>query len=474
MLELLLTLVVLLMLLVLGVIGWVIQITRRIQPVDMAPLLQRFDAMERALEKLERSLSEPFSQQRQESAEAARQLREEVARSIRELGEASLQGLREVSEVQKNQLESFAHRLSQLTATTEQKLWEVRQSSEQKLTEMRQSTEQKIESLRTTVETRLTQMQNDNTQKLEQMRQTVDEKLQSTLEKRLGESFTLISERLEKVHNKLGEVQTLANGVGDLKKVLTNVKTRGTWGEWQLGSLLEQLLAPEQYAQNVATRPGSNERVEFVIKFPGRHIGPDGSDQPVLLPIDAKYPQEDYQRLIDATERADPAGVEDAIRHLESRVKSMARDIRDKYICEPQTTNFAILYLPTEGLYAEIARRPGLLELLQREYRVSVAGPTTLAAYVNALQMGFRTLAIQKRSAEVWQLLGTVKGEFGKFAEVLAHVKNKLEQATSTLEKAETRTRVIERQLKDVQELPLADGGQQRPSENQLPVKDEN
>ncbi len=465
MIELLLGLVVLLGLVTVVLL---VMIFQRVRPADLSPVMMRFEALERALERLERSLVEPLAQQRQEAAESARQLREEVARSIKELGEASLQGLREVSEVQKNQLESFAHRLSQLTASTEQRLSEVRQSSEQKLsdmrlsidkqlTDMRQSSEQNNEQLRNTVEAKLTAMQQDNAQKLELMRQTVDEKLQGTLDKRLGDSFKLVSERLELVHKGLGEMQTLAGGVGDLKKVLTNVKTRGTWGEWQLGSLLEQLLSPQQYEQNVATKPGSGERVEFVIKMPGHGDNNSKDDTTVMLPIDAKFPQDDYQRLIQATEQADPVGVEEAIKQLEARIKAMAKDIRDKYINEPLTTNFAIMYLPTEGLFAEVARRPGLLELLQRDYRVSVAGPTTLAAYINALQMGFRTLAIQKRSAEVWETLGVVKTEFGKFGEVLASVKTKLEQATSTIEKAETRTRAIERKLKNVQALPTGD-----------------
>ncbi len=491
MVELLLGLVVLLGLLTVVLLLLIFQ---RVRPTDLSPMTQRFDALERALERLERSLTEPLALQRQEAAEGARQLREEVARSIKQMGDTSMSGLREVSEVQKNQLESFAHRLSQLTANTEQRLTEVRQSSEQQLTqmrqgteqqlqtmqrgteqklsdmrlsidkqlsEMRQSSEQKNEQLRSSVETKLTAMQQDNAQKLELMRQTVDEKLQGTLEKRLGDSFKLVSERLELVHKGLGEMQTLAGGVGDLKRVLTNVKTRGTWGEWQLGTLLEQLLSPQQYEQNVATKPDSGERVEFVIKMPGRGDNGLTDDSTVMLPIDAKFPQEDYQRLIEATEQADPVGVEEAIKQLETRIKSMAKDIRDKYINEPVTTNFAIMYLPTEGLFAEVARRPGLLELLQRDYRVSVAGPTTLAAYVNALQMGFRTLAIQKRSAEVWETLGVVKTEFGKFGEVLANVKTKLEQATSTIEKAETRTRAIERKLKNVQALPIGEGAGQ-------------
>jgi len=306
--------------------------------------------------------------------------------------------------------------------------------------------------LRGVVDARLRGLQEESAKRLEEMRLTVDEKLQGTLEKRLGDSFRLVSERLEAVQRGLGEMQTLANGVGDLKKVLTNVKVRGTWGEIQLGSLLEQILAPEQFVKNVATRPGSLERVEFAIRLPGR--GDDGQGE-VLLPIDAKFPLEDYQRIVEASERGDAAGVEAAARQLEARLEGCARDIHQKYVNPPYTTDFGLLYLPTEGLYAEVTRRPGLLEVLQREHRVSVAGPTTLAALLNSLQMGFRTLAIQQRSSEVWQVLGGVKAELGKFGEVLAKVEKKLAEASTTLELVATRRRVLERKLKTV-EIPAA------------------
>jgi DNA recombination protein RmuC len=286
-------------------------------------------------------------------------------------------------------------------------------------------------------------------QKLEQIRHTVDEQLQTTLEKRLGESFKMVSERLEQVHRGLGEMQTLAAGVGDLKKLLSNVRTRGTWGEVQLGMLLEQILTPEQYATNVATT-GTGERVEFAIKLPGAEPG-----SPVWLPIDAKFPKEDYERLVDAVERADAPAIEESSRQLEARARQCARDIAQKYLAPPRTTDFAIMYLPTEGLYAEVLRRPGLVEALQRE-RLSVAGPMTLSAILNSLQMGFRTLAIQQRSSEVWEVLGTVKTEFGQYADILTKVQKKLEEATHTVETGLTRTRVIQRKLKDVQELPSA------------------
>lgn len=287
-------------------------------------------------------------------------------------------------------------------------------------------------------------------QQLEHMRRTVDEKLHATLEKRLSESFKQVSERLELVHKGLGEMQTLAAGVGDLKRVLSNVKTRGVFGEAQLAALLEQVMTPEQYEKNVATRPGSRERVEFAIKLPG-----DG--KPLFLPIDAKFPQEDYQRLLTAQEAGDVLGAEGAGKALEARVKQEARSIAEKYVEPPHTTDFALLYLPFEGLFAEVLRRPGLFDYVQREWRVTICGPTNLLAYLNSLQMGFRTLAIQQRSSEVWKVLGTVKSEFGRFAEVLANTKRQLQTVANTIDQAEVRTRQIERKLKDVEVLPGAE-----------------
>jgi DNA recombination protein RmuC len=285
-------------------------------------------------------------------------------------------------------------------------------------------------------------------QQLEHMRQTVDEKLHATLEKRLSESFKQVSDRLELVHKGLGEMQTLAAGVGDLKRVLSNVKTRGVFGETQLAALLEQVMTPEQYETNVATRPGSRERVEFAIKLPGN------GGNPVLLPIDAKFPQEDYQRLQAAQEAGDLPAAELAGKALEARVKLEARTIAEKYVEPPHTTDFALLFLPFEGLFAEVLRRPGLFDHIQREWRVTICGPTNLLAYLNSLQMGFRTLAIQQRSSEVWKVLGTVKSEFGRFAEVLANTKRQLQTVANTIDQAEVRTRQIERKLKDVEVLP--------------------
>lgn len=309
----------------------------------------------------------------------------------------------------------------------------------------------RMEKLRETLQNRLQSIQEDNAKQLEQMRATVDEKLHDTLEKRLGESFKLVSERLEQVQKGLGEMQTLANGVGDLKRVLTNVKTRGTFGEVQLASLLEQILSPGQFATNVETRPGSGQRVEFAVRLPGRG---DQGDSAVFLPLDAKFPQEDYLRLVDAQERADATAAEEAGRLLERAIRLAAGDIRDKYLDPPNTTDFGVMFLPTEGLYAEILRRPALSEALQRDYKVLVAGPTTLAALLNSLQMGFRTLAIEKRSSEVWNLLGAVRTEFGKFSEILDKTRKKLQEAGNHIDVATTRTRQMERKLRGVQALP--------------------
>ena len=313
--------------------------------------------------------------------------------------------------------------------------------------------ETRLFDLRSEMENRLRAIEAMNEKKLEEMRVTVDEKLQGTLEKRLGESFKQVSERLEMVHKGLGEMQTLAVGVGDLKKVMSNVKTRGTWGEVQLGALLEQVLTPEQYEKNVAVS-GTAERVEFAVKLPGQETG----GAPVWLPIDAKFPLEDYQRLVEASEIADAAGVEKAIQELEKRVWTFAKSIRDKYVSPPKTTDFGLLFLPTEGLYAEIMRRTGFVEKVQVELRVILAGPSTLLALLNSLQMGFRTLAIQKRSGEVWELLSVVKGEFLKYHQVLGKVREKLDQASKTIDDAEQRTRVIQRKLRGVEEIGIGAG----------------
>jgi DNA recombination protein RmuC len=320
----------------------------------------------------------------------------------------------------------------------------------QTLSTLTESNAQRMLEVRATLEVKIRDLQNDNAARLEEMRKTVDEKLHATLETRLSESFRHVSERLEKVHQGLGEMQTLAIGVGDLKRVLTNVKTRGTWGEVQLEMLLEQVLTVDQYAKNVETIPGSGARVEFAIKLPGQVDG--GS--PVWLPIDAKFPKEQYERLVDAADRADADGVAQGGRELERAVRLEAKTICEKYLSPPLTTDFAILFLPTEGLYAEVMRRPGLADDLQRQLRVSIAGPSTLAAILNSLQMGFRTLALEKRSSEVWQVLGAVKTEFGKFGDVLTQTKLTLERAAKNIENAEVRSRQMAKKLKSVEALP--------------------
>jgi DNA recombination protein RmuC len=314
------------------------------------------------------------------------------------------------------------------------------------LTELSQLQKVELQDLRTTVDSRLATIQSENDKKLEQMRQTVDEKLQGTLEARLGESFRQVSERLEQVYSGLGEMKTLATGVGDLKRVLANIKTRGTWGEVQLGAIIDQILAPDQFARNVAIAH-AGEQVEYAVKLPGRDV----SGEPVWLPIDARFPMEDYLRLTEASERGDGEAVETAARQVEMSIRFAARNVSEKYVAAPFTTDFGILFLPSEGLYAEAMRRPGFADAIQREYRVVLSGPSTLAALLNALQMGFRTLAIQKRSSEVWEILGSTKKEFGKYAQVLAIVKKKLSQAQATIDQAETRTRAIQRTLREVE-----------------------
>jgi DNA recombination protein RmuC len=320
----------------------------------------------------------------------------------------------------------------------------------EQLRQLSEANERRLNDVRLAVDGRLAALQQGNEAKLEQMRATVDEKLHATLETRLGESFRQVAERLEQVHKGLGEMQLLARDVGSLNRVLNNVKTRGIFGEVQLAGLLEQVFTPEQYAANVATVPHSSERVEFAIRLPGQRD--DG--QPLWLPIDAKFPREDHERLLDAQDRADVPAAEAAARAIEARLRLEARTIRDKYIAPPHTTDFAILFVPTEGLYAEALRRPGLLEALQREHKVMLAGPTTLLATLSSLQMGFRTLALERRSAEVWEVLGAVKTEFGKFGEVLARTRKKLDEASSAIDAAEQRTRVMARQLKTVEALP--------------------
>jgi len=406
-----------------------IKLIRRKPVAVIEALREQLRVVQDGQDHLEAILKDEMSRNRIEYAASDRQAREEISGGLKNFGDSVLSRLSENNRIQGDRLESFAKNLVQMTRLNEQKL----------------------ENMRRTMETQLRAIQQDNTAQLEQMRAVVEEKLQTTLEKRLSESFKQVSERLEQVYKGLGEMRTLATGVGDLKKVLTNVKTRGTWGEIRLSHILEQILTPEQYAANVATKKNSGERVEYAIKLPGR----DGDRECLVwLPIDAKFPQEDYQRLVDAQGAADREQADKSLKSLELRIKAEARNIRDKYIDPPHTTDFGIMFLPVEGLYAEVLRRPGLCDALQREFRIVVTGPTTLAALLNSLQMGFRTLAIEKRSSEVWRLLAVVKTEFGKFGDVLAKTKKKLQEASNTIDGAEQRTRAIQRKLRKVQEIP--------------------
>ncbi|MEY3474653.1 MAG: hypothetical protein RL087_1111 [Pseudomonadota bacterium] len=389
-----------------------------------------------ANERTERSL-------RADIADSARGTRSELMQTLATFQEAVVKQAAEATRTQNTQIDAFAQQLSLLQKSLSDTL-------SQQLQSLSESNARRIGEVRTTLEAQLLQLQQANAQKLEEMRKTVDEKLQSTLEQRLGESFRQVAERLEQVHKGLGEMQTLAQGVGDLKHLLSNVKTRGMFGEAQLGSLLEQVFSPEQYAVQQVTRPGTREAVDFAIRLPGRGEG----QSVVWLPIDAKFPNEDYERLLAAQHAADAAGAEAAGKALEAHIRSEAKSIVQKYVEPPHTTDFAILFLPTEGLYAEVLRRPGLMEALQREHRITLAGPTTLLAMLNSLQMGFRTLALEKRSSEVWQVLGAVKTEFGKFGEVLARVKDQTQTVLNTLERAQTRSNVMNRALKSVDALP--------------------
>jgi DNA recombination protein RmuC len=378
-------------------------------------------------------LRDELSKGREEASREARNLREEVARAQKEASESSVHALVRLGEQQNV-------RLGEIVGVT---------------TRLEESNRKELESMRNRLEAQLKELQTGNESKLEQMRQTVDEKLHSTLEKRLGESFKLVSDRLEAVQRGLGEMKSLADGVGDLKRVLTNVKERGTWGEYQLGAILEQILTPEQYEARFHPKEGA-EQVEYAVRLPGRG-GP--GDEPVWLPIDAKFPKEDYERLIEASAAGDADGVKRATSSLAGSIEKCAKDIRDKYINPPRTTDFAIMFLPTEGLYAEVLRHPGLQDTLQQKYHVLPTGPTTLAAILNSLRVGFHTLAIEKRSSEVWEVLAAVKAEFGKFGEVLAKVQGHLNMASQTLDKTAVRTRVMERKLRMVHEMPTGEAG---------------
>ncbi|MBB2775802.1 UNVERIFIED_ORG: DNA recombination protein RmuC [Comamonas terrigena] len=414
----------------------------RPQPADL-DLLERLEHLERAQQLAQMAVAKSegaltgLGQQVQGLVHSLGQNQTTAADSLRQLVDAHMQ----------RQLQEARHSRQEL----QQHFTQLQQALGQQLQRLNQDSHQSAEQLRGTLNERLATIQADNAAKLEEMRRTVDEKLHATLEQRLGESFKLVSDRLEQVHKGLGEMQSLASSVGDLKRVMTNVKTRGTWGEVQLGAIIDNVLTPDQYAKNVKTVPDSNELVEFAIRLPGR----DGA-QPVWLPIDAKYPVEHYQRLQNAMDEADKAGMAAAGQALESSIRGEARKIAAKYVAPPHTTDFAIMYLPTEGLFAEVMRRPGLVEAVQNECRVVITGPANLAAMLNSLQMGFKTLAIEQRSSEVWGVLGQVKTEFAKFGEVVEATRKSIDAAAKKFEQVDVRTRAIQRKLRDVQELPDA------------------
>ena len=427
--------------LTLGLVAWGGLALARVRSSALEAELQRKELLElRAQvqsgnERLEREL-------RREIAESSQRARLDLSQNLATFQQTLIQQGAEATRTQNTQIDAFGQQLALLQKTLSDTLT-------LQLSGLGESNARRMGEVRQTLEAQLAQLQASNAAKLDEMRATVDEKLQTTLQARLGESFKQVADRLEQVHKGLGEMQTLAQGVGDLKHLLTNVKTRGIFGEAQLASLLEQVFVPDQYAVQVATRPGSKNMVDFAIKLPGK----SDSGAPLWLPIDAKFPNEDYERLLDAQGRADSDGAESAGRALELRIRLEAKSIVEKYVEPPHTTDFAILFLPTEGLYAEVLRRPGLMESLQRDHRVTLAGPTTLLAMLSSLQMGFRTLALEKRSSEVWQVLGAVKTEFEKFGGVLAKVKSQTQTVLNTLDNAETRSRAMGRALKKVEGL---------------------
>lgn len=416
----------------LGLVAWLLL---RPQRPDYSELLA---TMDEASDRSEREL-------RREISDSARGVRQETAQAFDTFQRALVMQGAEATRTQNAQLDAFSQQLTLLQKTLADTL-------STQLQGLSESNARRLAEVRTTMETQLAQLQQSNAAKLDEMRQTVDEKLQTTLETRLGESFKQVADRLEQVHKGLGEMQTLAVGVGSLQRVLTNVKTRGIFGEVQLEALLEQVLTADQYARQVETKPRSNQRVDFAVRFPGR--GDDGA--PVWLPIDAKFPRDDYERLIDAHERADAVAVELAGKALEARIRAEARSIADNYLAAPHTTDFAVLFLPVESLYAEVLRRPGLMDAVQRQHRVTLAGPTTLLAMLNSLQMGFRTLALERQASEVWKVLGAVKTEFERYGEWVARIKEQVAKASDTLDKADTRARQMRRALKVVEALPDA------------------
>ncbi|WP_093162124.1 DNA recombination protein RmuC [Variovorax sp. YR216] len=412
-------------------IAWLL--ARKPSPPDHSALVATLAASN---ERIEREL-------RHEISESSRGARQETAQAFANFQQALVHQGAESTRTQNAQIDAFAQQLALLQKTLADTL-------NTQLQGLSESNARRLAEVRATMETQLAQLQQTNTAKLDEMRKTVDEKLQSTLEARLGESFKQVADRLEQVHKGLGEMQTLAVGVGSLQRVLTNVKTRGVFGEVQLEALLEQVLTPDQYAKQVETKPRSGQRVDFAIRFPGR--GGDGA--PVWLPIDAKFPRDDYERLLDAHERADPAAAEAAAKALEARIRSEAKSISENYLAAPHTTDFAVLFLPVESLYAEVLRRPGLMDAIQRQHRVTLAGPTTLLAMLNSLHMGFRTLALEHQASEVWKVLGAVKTEFERYGDWVARIKEQVSKASDTIDKADTRAKQMRLALRKVEALP--------------------
>ena len=419
-------------------------------------VLMRLQKAEECIGDAEQRIEDGFASMRKEQREAALDARSEQSRAIETFGDAQAKRIKDIGDAQRDNFTAFARQISGIGDSQTALVKEMSENQNeslaafsQQLTNISRLNEEKLEALRSSVEQRMLELRKSSEERLEKIRATVDEQLHSTLEKRLGEAFSTVSERLELVHKGLGEMRALTEDVGDLRKVLSNVKTRGIWGEMQLQALLQQMLTREQYAENVATRPGSAERVEFAVILPGAN----GSGS-IYLPIDSKFPLEDYNRIVSASEGNDASAVNEARKALQTRILDEAKDIHNKYVEPPYTTDFGILYLPVEGLYAEVLRIDGLCERMSRDYRVVPAGPVTICALLNSLQMGFRTLAIEKRSGEVWELLGKVKTEFEKFGDILDKTRKKMDEATKELDRAGSRTKAINRALKKVQQLP--------------------
>lgn len=427
-----------------------VALLRRKPPEPKLPMEDFRAMLATSMEPMARGAREDSVALRKELGEAAASQRESLERKMDALTDSNARQFKELRELQKEQLETFGKLMSERLSDTAKAQTDLKKSLSDQGDKLVERLELKQTAIQSQLDEKLKELREDNGKRLDEMRQTVDEKLQSTLEKRLGESFKQVSERLESVHKGLGEMQSLAGSVGDLKRTLTNVKTRGTWAEVQLGNLISDMLTAEQYIENAQIKRNSAERVEYAICLPGR----DDDGSPTLVAVDSKFPTEDYDRLVTASEGGDPAQVELAAQALERRIFASAREISSKYISPPDTVDFAIMYLPTEGLYAEVLRRPGLAARLQNDFRIIVAGPTTFSALLNSLQMGFRTLAIEKRSSEVWQVLGAVKTEFDKFGEVVGKVKKKLQEAGNHLDSVDTRTRVMSRKLRTVDALP--------------------